>query len=561
MKADERRLLIPLLLLAVAMTVATGAWGHLYNETDGQYGGAAKVMAEGGSWLIPENNGAPRLVKPPFLYWLMAGSMQALGINEFAARLPGALSICAWVAATFFLGSRLANPWRGFLAGAILLTSLGTFTLGRIVMPEPIFCALITGALLCVVLGRQDPAARRWWYLGFWLCASLASFTKGWHGLLYPLAIAGLVYFFRKPERAALRGLFSWQGFLLFLLINLPWYAYVEWRFPGYFHNLIFAEQIGHMTGSDAPATSYTDVPRWQFFLLHLAWFFPWSVVALVLVKRWGSTPQDGWSRVLLIAWVGVVVGSVLLTGQRQDYYAMAAWPVFALWLAGVLERGVPRPALLPVLTLLAIGFAAAVAIPWITATGTTGTVADRATAWTTVTNFDPTVWASLRWTALLTLGSALAAWIVGFILQGKGQLIALIAGATALCVGALSGTALVAPYFTSAAVADLLEEKTSKPDSVLVYDGGIDTGSSLLFYTDRRVILLDQEPDFLTKSSQMGLDRYRTSAWLAERWRDRPVAILTEESKLPYWQNFLGAPGLTPAGRTGTQIVLSNDR
>ena len=35
-----------LLLLAVALLVGTAGWGDLYNETDGQYGGAAKVMAE-----------------------------------------------------------------------------------------------------------------------------------------------------------------------------------------------------------------------------------------------------------------------------------------------------------------------------------------------------------------------------------------------------------------------------------------------------------------------------------------------------------------------------------
>jgi 4-amino-4-deoxy-L-arabinose transferase-like glycosyltransferase len=555
-KADERRLLIPLLLLAVALTVATGAWGHLYNETDGQYGGAAKVMAQGGSWLVPENNQAPRLVKPPLLYWFMAGSMSVFGITEFAARLPGALSICAWVAATFLLGSRLANPWRGFLAGTILLTSLGTFTLGRIVMPEPTFCAFITTALLCLVLGRQNPTARRWWYLGFWLCASLASFTKGWHGLLYPLAIAAAVFLFRKPERADLKGLFSWSGILLFLAINLPWYVYIERTFPGYFHNLIFTEQIGHMTGSDAPATSYTDVPRWQFLTLHLAWFFPWSVVAFALLKRWSSTPPDSWTRTLLFAWAAIVLGSVLLTGQRQDYYAMAAWPVFALWLAGVLERGIPRPALIPVIVLLATGFAAALAIPLLTTAGTTGTVADRATAWTTVTNFDPSVWASLRWTALLTLGTALTAWLAGLWLTGKLRFIALATGAAALCVGALSGTAIVAPYFTSAGVADLLETETTDPTSVLAYDGGIDTGSSLLFYTDRPIFLLDQKPLF-----SQGSDLYRTTGWLTERWQDRRVVILTEESKLGYWRDLLGAPKLAPKGKTGTQIVLSNDR
>ena len=76
---------LPLLLaLAVALTLGTAGWGDLYNETDGQYGGAAKMMVRSGSWLIPENDGIPRLVKPPLLYWAIAISMKTFGINEFA---------------------------------------------------------------------------------------------------------------------------------------------------------------------------------------------------------------------------------------------------------------------------------------------------------------------------------------------------------------------------------------------------------------------------------------------------------------------------------------------
>ena len=124
-------------------------------------------------------------------------------------------------------------------------------------------------------------AWRAAWFLGFWLFASLASFTKGWHGLLYPLAILGVAALFSRENRINLRGLISWKGALLFLLINLPWYIYVEFRFPGYLHNLLVAEQLGHVIGASTPATHYANVPRLQFLLLQLAWLFPWSLAIL----------------------------------------------------------------------------------------------------------------------------------------------------------------------------------------------------------------------------------------------------------------------------------------
>jgi len=208
--------------LAAGLTVGTAGWGSLYNETDGQYGGAAKVMVRNGSWLIPENDGIPRLAKPPLLYWALGGSMKLFGVNEFAARLPNSLAVVGWVVISFLIGQEMGGISRGFLAGIILLTSLGTFTLGRIVMPEPMFSALIAAALYCALRGANHVARRSAWFLSFWLFASLASFTKGWHGLLYPLAILVVAALCSEESRINLRALVSWKGPLLFLLINLP---------------------------------------------------------------------------------------------------------------------------------------------------------------------------------------------------------------------------------------------------------------------------------------------------------------------------------------------------
>jgi 4-amino-4-deoxy-L-arabinose transferase-like glycosyltransferase len=329
-----------LIVLAVALIVGTAGWGSLYNETDGQYGGAAKVMVRTGSWLIPENDGIPRLVKPPLLYWALAASMKVFGVNEFAARLPNALAVVGWVVATFLIGKEMGGISRGWLAGLVLLTSLGTFTLGRIVMPEPMFSAFIAAALYCGLRGVDGVAGRAAWFLGFWLFASLASFTKGLHGLLYPLAILGIAALFGRENRTNLRGLTSWKGAFLFLLINLPWYIYVEFRFPGYLHNLLVAEQFGHVIRASTPATHYANVPRLQFLLLQVGWLFPWSLAivdALPLATRFVLQcwrVETSFPGLVVSAWFTVILGSVLLAGQRQDYYAMAMWPAVALAVA-----------------------------------------------------------------------------------------------------------------------------------------------------------------------------------------------------------------------------------
>ncbi len=579
--ASPRGFLWLLLPLAAALAIGTAGWGDLYNETDGQYGGAAKVMAAGGSWLAPENNDIPRLVKPPLLYWEMAAAMKIFGVNAFAARLPGALAIVGLTLMTYLFGCRMGGPFRGAMAGVILLTSLGMFSLGRIVMPEQTLSALIAGALYCALRGHDNAVRRKRWYLAFWVCASLASFVKGWHGALYPLAIIGVAALACRNSRPRLRGLLSWQGLVVFALINLPWYFSIEAKYPGWFHNLIFTEQLGHIVGNSSPATDYTSVPRWQFLLLHLAWFFPWSIVAGgVLVANWKAWPRKArcsrvpgrlrrraipFSSMLVAAWAAVIFGSVMLTGQRQDYYAMSMWPAFALGAAWVLDRHSVRPGAIALAGVLGAGFVAAffvgglVSAPAATSLARpgfqTGTLAERTTAWTTLAGFDPSVWESLQMTAWFALGGALI-FALAAVWFSKHAWPLLTSAAVCLALGAVSGTATVSPYFSLARMAPAIPR-----GATVIYDGGIDTGSSLLIYTDAKLILLDQNPaeEFIVRKFGIGRDRFLTTPELSARWKSGvPVLLITEAAKLSAWKDRLGALP-SPRARCGTQILIGN--
>src|SRR5215471_15200608 len=156
-------LLVILIALAALLHVATIGSGDLYSQTEGQYAGAAREMVETHQWLLPTNDGAPRMQKPPLLYWLIIISFKLFGVNAAAARLPIALAVVASAALTFLIGERLIDYWRGFVAGVIYLSLCGTFLLARIVMPEPVVSALIAGAVFCGVSGYQRRRYRRMW--------------------------------------------------------------------------------------------------------------------------------------------------------------------------------------------------------------------------------------------------------------------------------------------------------------------------------------------------------------------------------------------------------------
>src|SRR5262245_29987580 len=147
-------LLVILIALAALMHVVTVGTGDLYSETEGQYAGAAREMVASHNWLLPTNNGIPRLQKPPLRYWAIIASYKVLGVNEAAARLPVALAVVVTVALIFLIGEKLTDYWRGFIAGLIYLSFCGTFLLARIVMPEPLVTAFMTGAMFCVISGH-----------------------------------------------------------------------------------------------------------------------------------------------------------------------------------------------------------------------------------------------------------------------------------------------------------------------------------------------------------------------------------------------------------------------
>lgn len=543
-----------------------GGVGLLYNETDGQYSAAARVMAEGGSWLIPENNGMPRLQKPPLLYWMSAVSMSLFGINEFAARLPGALAMAATVWATALIGSRLMDPRRGLMAGAIFATFLGTFTLGRIIMPEPLMTAFIAWAIYCLLrMGDAESGQARAWAIGFWLAAGLAAFSKGPHGLLYPVAIAGLAAIFNAEGRKAFRGSWCWPGPLLALAINLPWYLYVEREYPGWLHQLVFSEFAGHLAGTPAPIGGRDDVPPGQFLFLHLVWFFPWLPIVIVgaigklfapkptkSVRPGGQTGLPwGWS--LVGCWGGVVLGSVLVLGQRQDYYAMSMWPVVAIALAFVWEHiwAEWEGALLALVGLLIAGL-----IFVQPQTLDAGTTADRSTAWNTFARigelWEPVrPWAILAGTGLFAIGALL---LLTARRNPTRGFIGVATAATLLGSVAVGATGTLAPWFSLGGVAAEIRSH----DARIVYDGGLDTGSSLLFYTDQPILLLTAPTRRDVASFARRQDRFIDEERLIGEWKSaRPLLLITESTRVEYWQRLLH-PKPVQLWREGTQVGLS---
>src|SRR5207253_10612452 len=106
-------------------------------------------MIESGDYIVPRVGSATYFRKPPLVNWLVAVSFKVFGVrNEWAARLPSALSVLAVAIAFVTVARDSLGPRGSTIAALIWLTDIGMIVKGRLIEIEGLYVSLCGLAII-----------------------------------------------------------------------------------------------------------------------------------------------------------------------------------------------------------------------------------------------------------------------------------------------------------------------------------------------------------------------------------------------------------------------------
>ncbi len=298
---------------------------HLFDWDEINFAEAAREMLVTGNYMRVQIDYAPFWEKPPLFIWCQALCMKLFGVNEFAARLPNALTGIATLVLLVRLGTATGGRNLGVLWALVYAGSLLPHFYFRSGIIDPLFNLFIFLGIYhlhCYYLQRDKLIAVVW--AGFFV--GLAVLTKGPVGYLLP-GLCWLVYYILERKRipfplkegalftvVVVATTFLWFG--VDLVMNGPWFLQ---EFITYNIRLFSTQDSGH------------GGPFFYHFVVLLVGCFPASVFVFFAWRkhqRDDNRTEQGlklWMTILLL--VTLILFSIVKT-KIVHYSSLCYFPL-----------------------------------------------------------------------------------------------------------------------------------------------------------------------------------------------------------------------------------------
>lgn len=333
--------------------------GPLFDVDEGAFAEATREMAAGKNYLTTYLNGDPRFDKPILIYWLQLASVTVFGPGEFAFRLPSAIAATVWASVIFLFVRKDREQLEALFATSLMILSVQVTVIAKAAIADALlncFLALSMFAIYRYYHSRKTSTL----YLVY-AAIGLGILTKGPIALLIPLAVSMLFFIVRKDIGSWFKAVLHPGGWMLLLLIVLPWYtleyldqgmAFIE----GFFfkHNIArFSTSLEGHSGSlfyYVPVVIAGIMPATGLFF-----------TVLFNVRKLIADPLN----MFCVIWFGFVFLFFSLSGTKLPHYMIYGYtPLFllmanafsysrrpgllALWPAAMLSGFASLPMLIP---------------------------------------------------------------------------------------------------------------------------------------------------------------------------------------------------------------------
>ncbi len=310
----------------------------LVGADEPRYAQIAREMLARRDLVTPTLYGKPWLEKPPLYYWRAMESYWALGVSDWAARLPSATAASFMVAVIYFFLRRFrpgtAAQWR------VDDRCLGWRDRRSRAAPARTCCWRRRSSSACWRGSRGMPLSAGCGLLLFYFFMALGALAKG---PVAPLLAALIIVIFALAQRdARLITRTLWlPGILLFLAVSLPWYVAVQLQNPQFLREFIFQHNLGRFASN----MYHHRQPFWYFVPVLLLGVMPWTALVIAgwveTIKQWREQPatREATLSKFLLIWTVVVLVFFSISASKLPGYILPAVPACTILAADWVSR------------------------------------------------------------------------------------------------------------------------------------------------------------------------------------------------------------------------------
>lgn len=284
-------------------------------------------------------NGEYFFEKPPLYFWIEVASFKLFGgCSEFAARFPIVVLSLLPVGLLIYLCRKVKNDLFAIVSTAVLFTCLEYVILTKIAILDSVLTSFVTSSVLCyfATFFADNRKTKNIFWILVYVFSALAVLAKGIPGIAIPMIVIFVSSVVFKSFKETLR--YSW-GFLIFLLIALPWHL-VMLNLHGslFWDEYVIKHHILRFLGSEV---IHRNQP-WYFYLLIILWgACPHILMLIAQISKIKTLKFDFKNRYdMFIVLNCIAVLSILvffsLSGAKLITYILPVYPFLAVIMGAI---------------------------------------------------------------------------------------------------------------------------------------------------------------------------------------------------------------------------------